>query len=130
MPVCTRCGNEKAAQEFVKRSRSKTGLHTHCKDCFLEVNRLSIEKHHGTDRNRHLKIRYGIEEHEVDELVRSQGNKCAICLAPHPEHVDHDHQTGRVRGVLCFNCNRGLGYIGDSIKGLFHAADYLAPCLF
>jgi hypothetical protein len=57
--------------------------------------------------------------------VREQGGTCAICGRPDPEHVDHDHDTGAVRGILCVNCNGGLGQFRDSIDSLLIAASYL-----
>jgi hypothetical protein len=57
--------------------------------------------------------------------VLRQDGVCAICGRPNPEHVDHDHETGAVRGILCFNCNGGLGQFRDSIDALLSAASYL-----
>jgi hypothetical protein len=50
---------------------------------------------------------------------------CAVCGRPDPEHVDHDHATGVVRGVLCFNCNGGLGQFRDNPMFLAAAIEYL-----
>ncbi len=72
-----------------------------------------------------MKQRYGIGADEFDGLVRLQGGVCAICGRPDPEHVDHSHETGEVRGILCFNCNGGLGQFRDSIDALIAAAAYL-----
>jgi hypothetical protein len=80
---------------------------------------------HGGSRHYHLKHRYGIGADEFDELVRQQGGVCAICGRDEPEHVDHSHDTGEVRGILCFNCNGGLGQFRDSIDALRAAAAYL-----
>jgi hypothetical protein len=80
---------------------------------------------YGGSRHYHLKHRYGIGADEFDELVRQQGGVCAICGRENPEHVDHDHDTGEVRGILCFNCNGGLGQFRDSIDALRAAASYL-----
>lgn len=60
-------------------------------------------------------------------MVEEQGGVCALCRVTEAKHVDHDHRTGRVRGILCFNCNRGLGYFQDSEKLLFYAIEYLEP---
>jgi hypothetical protein len=48
-----------------------------------------------------------------------------VCGKPDPEHVDHDHRTGVVRGMLCFNCNQALGNVRDSIRVLEQLQDYL-----
>jgi len=57
--------------------------------------------------------------------VSDQGGVCAICNKAGPEHVDHDHATGRVRGILCFNCNGGLGQFCDYAHRLYRAAFYV-----
>ncbi|WP_431984692.1 endonuclease VII domain-containing protein [Streptomyces qinglanensis] len=51
--------------------------------------------------------------------------RCPICLRPAPEHVDHDHETGRVRGVLCFSCNAALGQFRDRPAAMRRAAVYV-----
>lgn len=58
-------------------------------------------------------------------LLELQDGLCAICGVPNPEHVDHDHRTGAVRGILCFNCNGGLGQFRDNIAHLERAITYL-----
>ena len=52
--------------------------------------------------------------------MRQQGGACAICGAPDPTHVDPDHATGALRGILCFSCNRGLGKAKDD-QGVLRA---------
>jgi Recombination endonuclease VII len=69
--------------------------------------------------------RYGIGARQVVDLVRRQGGVCAICGKQKPEHVDHDHKTNSVRGVLCFNCNGGLGQFRDQPELLLRALEYL-----
>ncbi len=61
----------------------------------------------------------------MEGLIKEQGGVCAICLTGKPEHVDHDHRTGKVRGILCFNCNGGLGQMRDRVDVLLAAVDYL-----
>jgi hypothetical protein len=87
--------------------------------------RLNKELHHGSTRNYHLKRRYGIGVAEFDALLASQGGVCAICGTSDPQHVDHDHACGNVRGILCFNCNGGLGQFKDSPDLLQNAIGYL-----
>lgn len=64
--------------------------------------------------DRLLKTKYGLSRGQYDMLLRIQHGACALCLRPPSNirlHVDHDHRTGIVRGLLCHRCNRGLGYI-------------------
>lgn len=103
----------------------RDGRHTHCKDCNNARSRESRQRLHGGSRHYHLIRRYGISAADVDELVGQQGGVCPICGRPDPEHVDHDHVTGTVRGTLCFNCNGGLGQFGDDQDRLISAAHYL-----
>ncbi|MGA8113436.1 MAG: endonuclease domain-containing protein [Actinocatenispora sp.] len=56
---------------------------------------------------------------------RTPGGMCVICERTRPEHVDHDHVTGRVRGILCFNCDGGPGQCGDNVEYLCQAVTYL-----
>lgn len=78
-----------------------------------------------------LKQRYGISVEEFDEMLAKQGGGCAICNRPshgagaRPLHVDHDHATGKFRGVLCASCNRALGYFQESPERIERAASYL-----
>jgi len=58
-------------------------------------------------------------------MLALQGGVCAVCSAPDPKHVDHDHRTGAVRGILCFNYNGGLGQFRDRVPVLRSAIGYL-----
>jgi hypothetical protein len=71
------------------------------------------------------KRQYGLTEAERDALIVSQGGACCIRLAALPEHVDHCHETGRVRGVLCFSCNAALGQFKDRPDVMRRAAAYV-----
>lgn len=64
-----------------------------------------------------------VEERQA--LVDGQFGICPICLKPRPEHVDHDHGTGRVRGVLCFNCNSAIGKLRDDPDTMRRAIAYV-----
>ncbi|GAA2592394.1 hypothetical protein GCM10009863_01710 [Streptomyces axinellae] len=62
---------------------------------------------------------------ERQTLFDEQFGICPVCLKPDPEHVDHDHETGRVRGVLCFSCNAALGQFKDRPDVIRRAAGYV-----
>lgn len=69
--------------------------------------------------------RYGLGADDVDAMVAAQDGLCAICRKRPPGHVDHDHKTGRVRGVLCSECNQELGNFRDDTAALRAAINYL-----
>ncbi|MFC7217888.1 endonuclease VII domain-containing protein [Streptomyces polyrhachis] len=73
----------------------------------------------------HLKSKYGITVAEREGLIAAQGGVCVICPSARPEHVDHDHGTGRVRGVLCFGCDAALGQFKDRPDAIGRAAAYV-----
>lgn len=83
-------------------------------------------------RRHHLMVKFGITLEEYESLLKGQHGVCGICqceltdprgFAP---HLDHDHETGRVRGILCQGCNNGLGNFKDSISTLQKAINYLS----
>ena len=82
-------------------------------------------------RNYMLNKNYGITIEEYDLLLEQQDNKCAICGTNTPGgkgrfHVDHDHTSGAIRGLLCSSCNIGLGHFKDDPEILILAAEYLS----
>jgi hypothetical protein len=79
---------------------------------------------YGSTREYHLRRRYGITGADFDAMVEVQGGTCAVCDQK-PEHVDHDHKTGKVRGILCFNCNQALGNVRDDPAVLQELINYL-----
>ncbi|MFJ2235995.1 endonuclease VII domain-containing protein [Streptomyces sp. NPDC087859] len=111
---CRTCGEIKPHSEWTRNRSASDGLATLCKSCKAIKGRAG-----------HLKRHYGITEAERDELIASQGGVCCICLAALPEHVDHCHETGRVRGVLCFSCNAALGQFKDRPDVIRRAATYV-----
>jgi hypothetical protein len=76
-----------------------------------------------------LANRYRLTTAQFDALIEAQGNACAICGAHPPKgrrlHIDHDHETGAVRGLLCSRCNQGVGFFRDIPELLVRAAGYL-----
>ena len=113
MKQCPDCDQWKPLDDFPRNRNSRDGRHTYCKACHNARGDETRQRLYGGGRHYHLKRRYGIGAADFDRMVIEQGGVCAICDRPDPEHVDHDHVTGRVRGILCFNCNGGLGQFGD-----------------
>ena len=83
------------------------------------------------DNELHLKRNYGLSIEQFNIILLSQNNKCARCGSPAPDHhkkrlnVDHCHETGKIRGILCDACNRALGLFKDDPEILNKAIDYL-----
>jgi len=96
---------------------------TYCRECIREYKRNSPTNHR--------RVRYGLDGEDVELMRLIQGNACDICRQPlstrsrRREHVDHDHQTGLVRGLLCGSCNTGLGCYRDDPALLASAIAYL-----
>jgi hypothetical protein len=122
---CPGCGAWKPTDGFPRNRRTNDGFAVYCKHCHNARGRETRERLYGGSRHWHLTRRYGIGAKDVDRLIAEQGGVCAICGRPAPEHVDHDHATGVVRGVLCFNCNGGLGQFRDAPEFLAAAIEYL-----
>ena len=80
-------------------------------------------------RRYHLKRKYGLTLADYDRMFEAQGGVCAICGEARPEertlHVDHDHATGVIRGLLCFRCNQAIGSLQEDYDIFQAAADYL-----
>jgi hypothetical protein len=83
------------------------------------------DKNLGKKRELHLKGRYGISEDMFQLQLKSQGGRCCICKTEPATNVDHNHKTGKVRGILCGNCNRGLGLLRENIDNLQRAIEYI-----
>jgi hypothetical protein len=111
---------------FYSHKETKDGLRSKCKPCWIASNKEDSEK----SRDRHLQKTYGLTLDDFQARLVSQGGGCAICGAtanPHGKSlcVDHDHRTGRVRGLLCDSCNKALGLLKDDIPTLRKAIGYL-----
>ena len=78
----------------------------------------------------HLRRSFGMTQEEYEARLREQGGGCAVCGRPPKQgkslHVDHDHETGYVRGLLCFSCNAALGHFHDDIDRIDAALTYVA----
>ncbi len=137
MKTCNVCGETKPLDKFYKNKSYKSGVENRCNVCraqwFREYRARDKEAYNktrretrGSTRWENIRKKFKIGESEYDEILKSQGGVCAICRLPHERfHIDHDHVTNKIRGILCPSCNTGLGKLGDTLDGLMRAVRYL-----
>jgi hypothetical protein len=122
---CPECRRAKPLTDFPRNRSNRDGYATYCKPCHNKKGRDTYVRLYGSTREYHLRHRYGIGQVEVDAMFAAQGGLCAACRHDEPKHVDHDHATGQVRGMLCFLCNQALGNVRDDVARLQGLIDYL-----
>src|SRR5262245_48991085 len=136
---CTRCRRVKPLADYYDQPRCRDGKHSGCKACMNAAVKASRKDPSSKARHHHycwrssIKRRYGMTEADYLRLLAAQDDVCAICGSPTPNqrgnkkhlHIDHCAKTGKVRGLLCSNCNNGLGRFCDSIELLLKAVAYL-----
>lgn len=125
MKRCPACQRWLPVEDFPRNRSTRSGRGVYCKPCHNRIGRENRVRRHGSTRHYHLVRRYGITAAQADALFAAQDGLCAICRERPAEHVDHDHASGKVRALLCFNCNGGLGQFRDRPDLLRAAADYL-----
>lgn len=137
---CHRCETMKTKKDF-SHFRHKNGRWYRnycCRKCQTEMNKRSKEKNREKARRLqrlcHLRAQYGIDDSRYQELLVQQYGVCAICKKPETRvifgslaqlAVDHNHETGSIRGLLCGRCNRMIGLAKDSPSILQAAIEYL-----
>jgi hypothetical protein len=132
---CSRCKLVKPISEFAISKYNKLGYASQCKKCYNAAHKVFSKEHPTHNSEAQVKSRYGMTYAEHQLLDKSQNGICAICGCPEtrvnrlgqivPLTVDHDHKTGRVRALLCFHCNWGIGHFYDDPELLEKAAEYL-----
>lgn len=146
---CSRC--KRISLLYDRDLRAKDGLQSQCVPCQRASRRTSYRRGDGAIRRSRQKIywaklskeervkrqrRYTLSVHGVtpqqfDKLLKKQKGLCALCKQEPTGkrtkvlQVDHDHKTGKIRGLLCNECNTALGRLGDDVKGLNRALKYL-----
>lgn len=123
--VCSKCGVEKPlTDEFFYTKKSPKGKYYYRRTCKI--------CHHADNLEDQRIRKYGIDAKGVEKMLVQQQHRCHICERKFntkdystTPHVDHCHETGQVRGILCMSCNTGLGMFKDNVKLLKRAAIYL-----
>lgn len=130
--VCTKCNVPKPLDAFRKMSANRADGHsTWCKQCAGSNDHTRYEHNKDKVRDYDYQRTYGITLAEYDAMLARQGGRCSICQTTNPGgrgrfHVDHSHCTNVVRGLLCSDCNLGLGKFRDSVALLAAAGRYLS----
>lgn len=128
---CKECDREKASDYYRKNEdRVRKNVRRYKKDNPERVKAWDRKKKNVTAaaRRRHA---YGLSEDDYERMLVKCGGMCESCgrdpweVSSRGPHVDHCHETGRVRGILCFRCNTGLGHFRDSIEDMENAVAYL-----
>jgi hypothetical protein len=146
MKTCPRCAKEKPITEFNQAKSTRSGVSTYCKPCayelydmrrranlpqFAEISRQWRAKNPERNRDHGLKKNYGVPLGTYARMLEAQNGKCAICGRTDSGskrgrfHLDHDHATGVIRGLLCHGCNVGIGSLRHDVNLLYSAIEYL-----
>lgn len=126
---CSRCQTLVRRTALIQPPESILGMGLLCEPCW---NHLAVsflpQQERAMRLDSYYRRTYGIGFQEYGDLYLRQMGKCAICQEPplKPLVLDHDHETGEVRGLLCANCNSGLGMFKDNVGALAGAIQYLA----
>lgn len=133
---CSACGTVKPISSFSKHGTGRDRRRGQCRECRSSYNKLHHNRYktrrpkprYLTKRNQRLRKQYGITHADYVGLLASQGGGCALCgfkPTDKPLCVDHCHDSGRIRGILCRACNRALALFGDNETGIRRILAYV-----
>lgn len=143
MKICNLCKKTKPMSEFQNKTKAPDGKAYACKPCCSARNKIYQQKRDPALRDawvvnsveaRRMSMRtykYGITKEQYKELLLIFGEDCCICTKKFKgtPHIDHDHTTGKIRGLICRSCNAGLGLFKDDVDSLARAIIYLNQSL-
>lgn len=150
MKICKTCGVEKPFSEYhIAQKAGYVGTDgykrttdvykAHCKECYRKkqnknYHELPVEKQRYRRRKKNpeyhraykLKTKYGLTTEQFSAMIVEQNSCCKICncFLDNPQ-IDHNHTTGKIRGLLCRNCNTSLGLLNENVDTLRSMIDYL-----
>ena len=142
MKICSKCRTEQPLTEFHKSSSHKDGLNAQCRTCFNATRRKNLNrdvdrararewyhKNKQKVREKQMFSKYGLTVEQYNSKLNQQSNQCKICEkimdGLREPAIDHCHNTGNVRDLLCANCNAALGLLQDDPKIMLKAAEYV-----
>lgn len=125
--TCRTCGDIKPLVHFQRVSKNKDGRGAHCSECYNASRRVWNRENGHVQADYQRRSRYGISQDQYNKLLLrfTSCPVCGISFEVSVPCVDHDHDTGRVRGLLCKPCNRAIGLLGDDPDRLRLGAEYL-----
>ena len=124
--TCSICNVMKPLTAYTKKVNGFMACDSQCIPCRVEYQRQRRKDSPDTEWSAQLKYKYDITIEDYRKLYAEQEGKCKICgIECESFDVDHDHKTGRVRGLLCKPCNKGIGQFKDDPLLVLKAADYL-----
>src|SRR3712207_1953899 len=112
---CPSCRQAVRVEDYTLNSASPSGFGGRCKQC-----------HNEAGKDAYLYRTYRLTRKQLERIRAAQDNRCAICGEASPRHLDHDHESGRIRALLCQRCNHGLGLFRDEPDLLFAAGLYVS----
>jgi len=126
-PCCPSCGETNITKFYVDKKGRRTNKS--CREC---CKKQCVDRWHSRsqlDRQASRAYKYGITVNDFKQMFNTQKGKCAICneepKTKRGLHVDHDHKTGKVRGLLCHGCNVALGSFKEDVNLLNKAVEYI-----
>lgn len=140
LKLCPKCQSHRDIVKFGIDKSRKDGTSYYCRDCirkasteYRKKNPQVAKRYYTAHKSKFLSYyrqrKFGLNEEAYQSRLKAQHNVCAICkklcTSGRSLAVDHDHKTKQIRGLLCGNCNKGLGCFQDSIQNLQEAILYL-----
>jgi len=131
--ACSKCKKEKIISEFYSDISNPSGLHSHCKVCKNEASKIWKNNNPYKRKAHNIKTRYGLIYEDFIKMHELQDSKCPGCNekisiiigSENPAVIDHNHETGDIRSLLCNKCNQVIGLVKEKQTTLENLSNYL-----